>query len=304
MTSARLLLACLAAIAALLAPPAMAAGIASPAGAAGNAPRFCSDQGRAIAPHRPSGVHTGISLITPLAGLSHPARDAALVKAALDGHVPDFLFHLLPVRMHAKDAAGHPHDIVFCTTPDYLSVGTARDFIRLSLGLPGAARLMSGLGMMLPTPRMVDAISASARIHLSPQPLPPGRRMTSVDYLLKHEKRVDAQLRDRGYRAGELIDGQKKDLVMSRRLVSHPGKVAIYGWHRRNGHPIQPLSTVHGAHYADYSHGIRGIAPTLLVDGVARALPNILADPDLCAMLGSGGPIPHDMSLMGRLARL
>ena len=51
---------------------------------------------------------------------------------------------------------------------------------------------------------------------------------------------------------------------------ANPGKIAIYGWHRLNGAPIQPLSTVHGACYADYSHGIRLVSETVLVDGKTR----------------------------------
>ena len=35
------------------------------------------------------------------------------------------------------------------------------------------------------------------------------------------------------------------------KLYEFPDRVAIYGWHRPDGRPIQPLSTVHGFRYAD-----------------------------------------------------
>ena len=56
-----------------------------------------------------------------------------------------------------------------------------------------------------------------------------------------------------------LTAGPRKDLVLTSRLWLDPGKVAIYGWHRARGAPIQPLSTVHGAGYADYS--LRRLCP-------------------------------------------
>jgi len=33
---------------------------------------------------------------------------------------------------------------------------------------------------------------------------------------------------------------------IANKLANNPGKIAIYGWHRLNGMPIQPVSTVHG----------------------------------------------------------
>ncbi len=42
--------------------------------------------------------------------------------------------------------------------------------------------------------------------------------------------------------AGKLIAGHKKDVVITNRLLTMPKRVAIYGWHRPNGSPIQPLA--------------------------------------------------------------
>jgi hypothetical protein len=56
---------------------------------------------------------------------------------------------------------------------------------------------------------------------------------------------------------GVLLAGHKKDLVLTRKLATRPNRVAIYGWHQLSGEPIQPVSTVHVAEYADYSHGVR-----------------------------------------------
>jgi hypothetical protein len=75
-----------------------------------------------------------------------------------------------------------------------------------------------------------------------------------------------------------LLAGHKKDLVLANRLSSNRGRVAIYGWHRGNGDPIQPLSTVHGEYYADYSHGIRLVSRTAYVNGRPVDLRSLLTD--------------------------
>jgi hypothetical protein len=74
-------------------------------------------------------------------------------------------------------------------------------------------------------------------------------------------------------------------------LVKRPGQIAIYGWHRAIGSPIQPLSTVHGAGYADYSHGIRLVSKMAVIEGKLRSLSNILHDPTLSKVLSDEGPL-------------
>ena len=71
-----------------------------------------------------------------------------------------------------------------------------------------------------------------------------------------------------------------------------PGRVAIYGWHVGSGHPIQSLSLVHGARYADYSHGVRLIAATAYVEGAPRSIFAVLEDPELAGVLNDEGAVP------------
>jgi peptidoglycan hydrolase-like protein with peptidoglycan-binding domain len=84
----------------------------------------------------------------------------------------------------------------------------------------------------------------------------PTSAMTSTDYFVRQDRMTDTQFERAGGEAGELTAGHRKDLVIDR-VASHPQSVAIYGWQQGNGHNIQPLSTVHGEEYADYSHGVR-----------------------------------------------
>ena len=52
----------------------------------------------------------------------------------------------------------------------------------------------------------------------------------------------------------------------------------IYGWHRLDGHPIQPLTNVHIDTYVDYSHGVRLVNSEIIVDGVPMEMAEVLRD--------------------------
>lgn len=253
------------------------------AGANPCSPRLAGD-----IPRRPRGAAGGAAVMAGLG--SGGGRDSAIVREALAGNIPDFLRQLQPVRFTGL-AGGRQTEIVICVTPDYLAIGSDRDHVRTPLGLPAALRIADAFDMMLPTPRMVDAIYAQADLRLSPRPMTPGPQMSSTDYFLRHDATVDAQFARAGGRPGILVAGHKKDLVIANRLGRAPGRVAIYGWHRGNGNPIQPLSTVHGEYYADYSHGIRLVSRTAYVDGRAVDLRTLLTDGTYAGLLNSDGPL-------------
>jgi hypothetical protein len=255
--------------------------------------RAIPDRGRTAMP--------GSAVVASAAALSGAQRDRFLAGNILNGNLPDFLRHLMPVIFLGNDAAGQKILITLCVTPDYLAVGDDRDYVRVPMGLPAAAQVAERFGFMLPTTRIVDAIYAQADLKLAPQPMPAGPQMRSTRYFNRHNATVEGQSRAAGLRIGELIAGQKKDLVLSNVLRSHPGRVAIYGWHRTNGQPIQPLSTVHGEFYADYSHGIRLVSQTAFVDRRPVALADLLADPAYAAILSKEGPIRNAEVLMASL---
>ena len=78
--------------------------------------------------------------------------------------------------------------------------------------------------------------------------------MTTVAVFLRHNEIVR---RARNRPLGKLVAGHKKDVVITNKVFTKPGKVAIYGWHKPDGKPIQPLYTGHAESQVDYSHGIR-----------------------------------------------
>ncbi len=96
-----------------------------------------------------------------------------------------------------------------------------------------------------------------------------------------HNKQIEKQLAEAGGTHGQLVAGIKKDVILSSRLVTQPTKVVIYGWHKPDGKPIQPVYSGHVDWYVDYSHGIRFINNQVLVDGTPVLFTDILKDPVL-----------------------
>jgi len=220
-----------------------------------------------------------------VAGLEGAARDEQVRAELYAGDLPERLRRLAPVHLHGRARDGRPVEIMLCVMPDYLAVGSDQDALLVPMGLPTALAVAAHYGFVLPTPRMVDAIYEAAPVKLTPEPLPAGDQMRSTAYVVRHDQLIAAQRTARHAPADALTAGHKKDLVSGERLARSPGRVAIYGWHRGSHEPIQPLSTVHGAGYADYSHGVRLVSSTVYVDGAPRPIGEVLADRELASLL-------------------
>lgn len=251
----------------------------------------CDETLSSSIPERSVRADGGSDVMERLMAAGGVTRDAAVTRELLAGNLPARLRHLTPVSIDGTLANGQKVEVTICVTPDYLSVGSDSDYVRIPLGLPAAARIADQFGFFLPTPRMVDAIYAQAEVQLAPSPMKPTNQMTTTDYLLRHNAVVNSMRALLTRLPNALTAGQKKDIVLTLRLTSKRGKVAIYGWHRTNGRPIQPLSTVHGAQYADYSHGVRLVSQTAFVNGQQRSLSQIMRDPQLAALVSSEGPM-------------
>ena len=258
---------------------------------------FASAGGDGPFPSSSATAESGLAFASRVAELSDGDRYAAAVEQVLLGNVPAHLRYLSPVVLHAP--AGHTgaRVAVIRVTSDYLAVGHAADFLRVPLDLHGARHVSAVTGFSLPTPLMVDAIFEAAVTRLTPQPLPPTNQMRSMAWTTRHNALI-AQARARQPLV-PLIAGHKKDVVLTNRLAAMPDRVAIYGWHQPTGRPIQPLSLVHGASYADYSHGIRLVHPRVRVDGVERDLVEALQDPAVAPLLTREGRISDAARLTG-----
>jgi hypothetical protein len=225
-------------------------------------------------------------------------REAAILEEISKGNLPEFLRKLVPVELQYESANGQNLIATIFVTPDYLAIGSDSDFLRIPMNLRTAVTIAERFGFVLPTKKMVDAIYLQSRYHLNPQPLPAGPQMRSTEYYWTHNQMIEDQARAIGARLGALVSGDKKDVVMTNRLTTNVGRIAIYGWHRGPGQPIQPLSTVHGANYADYSHGIRLISEWVLINGKLQSIRELLHDPSTARVLSDEGPIHLNWSLL------
>ena len=64
---------------------------------------------------------------------------------------------------------------------------------------------------------------------------------------------------------------------------AEPGRDLRLAQARRK--PIQPLTIVHRDTYVDYSHGVRLIRRTVMVDGKPRDIRHALHAADVCGLL-------------------
>jgi hypothetical protein len=238
-------------------------------------------------PPRPADALVGSAFVQEVRGLSLDQREARVIEEITRGNVPAFLRACVPVRVIAGGHQGR-----FYCLPDYLSIGSDADFIRMPM-MPSTAQAIAGrFGCVLPTRKMVDEIYAQAAVKLEPAPFSPkDYAITSVDVFWQSQQRIERQRA--GHPLGLLVAGIKKDVVVTPQLAARPGKVAIYGWHKPNGQPIQPLYLGHTARWVDYSQCIRLIAATMEVDGAPRPVVDVLKSPELSPLLSDEGPFDH-----------
>jgi hypothetical protein len=248
-------------------------------------------------PGPPTEALTGAQFADSIFNQDRQVRERAILEQLLKGNVPVFLRKLAPVKLEQRNASGRVLTATIFVMPEYLAIGEDSDYLRIPMNLHTAVAVADRFGFLLPTRKMVDAIYSQCVSRFNPQPLPAGPRMTSTEYYQMHNSMIDQQSRGRRFAFGALAAGHKKDVVVSNRLIARPGQIAIYGWHRAIGDPIQPLSTVHGAGYADYSHGIRLVSRLALVDGGLRPVTDILLDKAFANVLSDEGTIRVQLAL-------
>jgi hypothetical protein len=201
-------------------------------------------------------------------------RDSLALKEILSGNVPSFLQHFVEVISMITDSNGNKHTAVLYVAPDYLSIGTDKDWSRIPLTPGCAQKIADSFHCFLPTKKIVDLIYAHAKIKLEPVPMY-AYRDSSVT-MWQHHLIIEGQRKGRQ----GLIAGIKKDLVISSKLLAgRPDREAIYGWHQLNGIPIQPLYTGHVNWWVDYSHGIRLVYRKIRVDGKEMDYTEVLQHP-------------------------
>lgn len=242
-------------------------------------------------PSRKNNAITGSQFIESTKGLPRDQRENMILKEVLSGNVPDFARNLKNVQVATTDSKGFRHTGTIKVMPDYIAIGSNKDFIRVPMNPLTAQKIADRTGTILPTKKIVNEIYAQAEAKMTPQPIKASAQMMSSEYYQDSNNKIEQQRANKGFQLGQLMSGHKKDVVITNRLDANPQKVAIYGWHQPNGKAIQPLSTIHENTYADYSHGVRLVSNTMIVDGRERNVADVLHDPELSKMLSDEGII-------------
>lgn len=216
-----------------------------------------------VFPLPPAQQVTGTSFYNTVAAWPWKQRDSLAVREILSGNIPSFFKKFVAIHSEITDSAGIVHRAVFYVSPDYLCTGTDDDWARIPLTPMAAQKIADSFQCFLPTRKMAGLIHEQAQVRLEPVPMYAFRDSSIT--MWQHHLIIEGQ---RKGRTG-LISGIKKDVVITGKLLppAKPGRVAIFGWHRLNGTPIQPLYTGHVNWYVDYSHGIRLVSRNIIVNG-------------------------------------
>lgn len=202
-------------------------------------------------------------------------RDSVAEIEILSGNMPSFLRKFKRIDVSVPDSStGKTIKAHYYVSPDYVSLGTDDDWARIPLTPMAAQVIADSFHCFLPTRKMVNDIYEQAVVKLAPVPMY-AYRDSSVT-MWQHHLIIEGQRKGRN----GLIAGIKKDVVLSGKVSRDPkpNREAIYGWHKPDGKPIQPLYTGHINWWVDYSHGIRLVYRTIWVNGKAMDYAEVMKD--------------------------
>jgi hypothetical protein len=230
----------------------------------------------------------GQAFAADVAALELRDREERIYDEIASGNVPSWLRRLVPVNMK-RELDHHEVTVTFWVTPDYLAVGSDSDYFLMPMSPHLAQHIADRVGASLPTPPMVDATWQTAAVQLGPDSIAPSAAMITVPVFADHNQLIRTRRDNNSAPPGVLVAGHKKDVVLTSRLDSLPGRVAIYGWHLPRGQPIQPLNTWHTTGHVDYSHGIRLVHSHVEIDGMRQDIRDLLRDPQRAALISDDG---------------
>lgn len=246
--------------------------------------------------NKPLATLTGWNFMLKADKMGFWQLEDAIVEAVLAGNMPQQLksFRKIVFRTPVVDSVEvlrKPHKVEIWVLPDYISIGTDGNFVRMPMGPLAAQRIADSLDCILPTTFLVDRIAEVSQGHLDIFPFRPLESRNCQPIVFQDSNNaINALYKAKGYMFGQFISGLKKDVVLTYKIHTLPGnenRVAIYGWHHPDGKAVQPLYVKHVNLYVDYSHGIRMIYRKVKVDGKEYDAKEILESPQLYRLLSN-----------------
>ncbi|MEP0005153.1 MAG: hypothetical protein ABJ387_01920 [Balneola sp.] len=244
-------------------------------------------------PARSAQAISGSEFKNQIENLSLENREAEIYNQIIAGNVPDFLRELVPISI-SKTINDSVYNVTYFVTPDYMAVGSDSNYFLMPMTPILAQKLADSLSFTLPTKQMVDQIWGESTAKLSPSPIAASSEMTTIPVMWDHNITVKAQRAEQLSEEplGALVAGHKKDVIISNRIYGNSSnRVVIYGWHYLSGTPIQPVYAGHGENYADYSHGIRLVRDSVLINNQSRLITEVLTDVEIASLFSDEGSI-------------
>jgi hypothetical protein len=246
----------------------------------------CRTTKKIEAPQRTSSL-TGDDFYHRAFAMKWKERDSFAVNEILGGNIPSFLRKFERIKVSVTDSiTGKTIHAEYFVSPDYLSIGTDDNWARINITPLAAQKIADSFNCFLPTRKMVDDIYKAAKVKLEPVPMYAFRDSTPT--MWHHHLIIEGQRKGRK----GLIAGIQKDVVISGKISRDPipkafatDRVAIYGWHKLDGNPIQPLYTGHIYWWVDYSQGIRLVYRKIKVEKKWMDYIDVLNDPVLKKLL-------------------
>jgi hypothetical protein len=241
----------------------------------------CSNFKTIPGPRRTSSL-TGSDFYHQAFAMKWAERDSFALEEVLAGDIPGFLKKFIAIHVETRDSAsGKLVRAVYYVAPDYLSIGTDKEWARINITPYAAQRIADSFHCFLPTRKMVDDIYRAAKLKLEPVPMYAFRDSTVT--MWQHHLIIEGQRKGRK----GLIAGIQKDIVLSEKVSRDPKgqRVAIYGWHKVDGKPIQPLYTGHIYWWVDYSQAVRLVYRKIKVNGHWMDYIDVFRDPSLRKLL-------------------
>lgn len=228
------------------------------------------------------------------------ARESQILSFAGEGLIdPD----LVPLSWSRNG-----HSITVMLTRRALALQDARGRLMFSMSFKGAQALLDQIGLMMLTTRVADEAWAQGK-RMSPtnqpwntdSPVTGGKTSRMIEQSAKVEQKVGGD--------GGIVANEGKDWVLTRRFWTPPdgsgvetpqgtkssrhnsANFGLYmpgpGWSKSPGGAdvIQSIGLAHERSFVDYSQLVRGIAPTVVVDGSSMSAAAVLADPALAPLL-------------------
>lgn len=232
-------------------------------------------------PPRPANAKSGSEFMQYVTNMTFEEREDAILSEITKGNIPEFIRSLRTIRSNFLDINGRSYKCYFQVMPDYLAIGSDVDYCRIPMGPKTAQTIANLFGSVMPTPKLVDDIYKNAELKVAPVTYTPvGNQNELVAKFIEHNTAIEQQRITAGKQTGVFMGGTKKDVVLSNKIIdpSKPNHVVIYGWHKLDGTPIQPVYNGHISSYVDYSHGIRLLNKEIILDTVMTTITDILRD--------------------------